>query len=426
MHKRDLLKGLAAAAFAPLAACETADPEKSGPVLSSRAAVFFPGYRTDDARLLGEPADSRRRRGVDGPRTMLTRVGADGSVRQAVFPVIGHDVAIAPDGSVGFLGRMGDGGGDGAAHHVAFDPVTLEMVATGLTPGPGWRGGGHGVFVPGGPLLCAERAPMTAYSGSPERHFGRVSVRDRQSLALLGSFSCHGIDPHEIRLSEDGRHVVLANYGSVAGQGQDDLSVPRRVVAPCLTVVEIATGRLVERIAVAAPETELRHLALRPDGTAFGIRCRLAPEGADAPWLRKLGLDETDRTADPGESYLPATPVLASRGTARTLAAQEPPAHLRHGLSVEYDALHDEFIASFPSSHRLIVFSGGGEVRHSIDTRDFGLAYPCGVTLMPGETFYAVAGFWRGLRLMRRGDHRPEHALATGAAFRGHSHITAA
>lgn len=425
MHRRDLLKTLAATAVTPLAACTPGGP---GPVLSTRSAVFIPGYETDGARLRGEPADSLRRRGGDGPRTLLTRIGGDGSVRQAVFPVVGHDVAIAPDGRTGVLGRMGNSGGDAAPHHVAFDPETLEMIATGVPPGAGWRGGGHGVHLPDGTLLCTERAPMGAYRGRPGAHHGRVSVREADSLRLLDSFSCHGIDPHEIRLSGDGRHVVIANYGSVPREGAAALSAPRRVVEPGITVVEIATGRLVARHVVPDPETELRHVALSTDGAAFGIRCRLGGPGADGDWRRRIGAAEPDRTANEEGSYLPAAPVLARPGQtgATRLAAAEPPEHLRHGLSVEHDPLHDEFIASFPSSHRLIVFSADGGVLRSMDTRDFGLDYPCGVTLLPGHEAYAVAGYWRGVHVLRRGSHRHEGRIDHGATLYGHSHMTAA
>lgn len=430
MHKRDLLKGLAAAAVSSLAGCNEAAPDRAGPFLSSRSAVFIPGYEPGDAALRGEPADSRlrRRRHEDGPRTLLTRIGGDGSVRQAVFPVIGHDVAIAPGGKLGILGRMGNGGGDAAAHHVAFDPDTLEMVAAGASPGAGWRGGGHGVYLTQSTVLCAERAPLIAYDGRPGAHHGRVSVREASSLRLLDSFSCHGIDPHEIRLSTDGKQAIIANYGSVAQVGTRALSVPRHVVEPSITVVDIASGRLVARHRADDPETEVRHVALAGDGTAFGIRCRLGAPGADLAWRREIGSADPDRTATENGSYLPAAPVMARRGQSgvQVLADDEPPAHLRHGLSVEYDPVHDEFIASFPSSHRLIVFSVDGTLRQSMDTRVFGLDYPCGVTLLPGRDVYAVAGYWRGVHVLRRGSHGHEGRIDHGAVLYGHSHMTAA
>lgn len=426
MRRRELLAGLAATAMSPLAGCGAGGREAA---LSTRSAVFIPGYFAGQATLVNPPTDSRRRQHERGPKTLLTRIDSAGAVRQAVFPVIGHDVAISPDGRVGFLGRMNAGGGAGAAHHVAFDPDTLEMIAVGRPPGEGWRGGGHGLFLPDGKrLLCSERVPMGPYSGRPDRHYGRISIRDPETLKLLDSFDCHGIDPHELRLSADGRHVAIANYGSVAARGADAKSAPRRVVEPSVSVVALDSGALVARYLAPDPETELRHLSLGRDGQVFGIRCRLGAEGADAPWQRRIGATEADRTADPGASYLAAAPVMATPGRTRaaTLAPDEDPAHLRHGLSVEYEPEHDEFIASFPSSHRLIVFSGrDGRVRRSIDTRALGLDYPCGVTLLPGRDHYAVAGYWQGLHLFERGSHRHDRRLGHGAMFYGHSHMTA-
>jgi len=78
--------------------------------------------------------------------------------------VVGHDIATAPDRSVGFFGRMGVA--TAGAHHVAFDPLTLEMIGAGRAPGDGWRGGGHGVYLADGALLSTERALLRAFTGT--------------------------------------------------------------------------------------------------------------------------------------------------------------------------------------------------------------------------------------------------------------------
>lgn len=425
MRRRDFTLGMAAS-LPVLAGCAPVlVPERSGSGM--QASLFIPGYHPEKVRPVGEPPDSRRR-AKEGPETMLTRISPRGEVRQAVFPVIAHDVAISPDGRAGFFGRMNLGGGEGAAHHVTFDPQTLEMIAVGRSLGPGWRGGGHGLFLPDGTVLCAERAPERPYAGRPSDHYGRLSRRDPMTLRVLDTLPTHGIDPHELRLSDDGRSVIVANYGSV----------PRRrgglwqVVEPAVTVVDLDSGRLLRRLAVPDPHAEVRHLALGREGRIFAIRARQGLPGDNAIWLQAIGdvADALPVDPNPTASYLPMAPVLLDRagGPVRVLARGEPEAHLLEGLSVEYDSLHNEFLAIFPSSHRLMVFSGDdGALVHSIDMRSRGMVRPSGLALLPDSDRYVIAGYWQGLIVAERGSHRVVHRL-TGSApvVGGHSHMTAA
>lgn len=312
MRRRDLLQALAAATLAGCAPGSFGDRA----TLATLAALFVPGYHPARVTPLDEPADSRRRRARGGPQTLLTRIVPFGTVRQAVFPVIGHDVAMSPDGRTGFLGRMNLGGGEGAGHHVTFDPETLEMIAQGRATGPGWRGSGHVVLLPDGHILCSERAPARPWTGHQGTHHGRLTIRDPATLAVIDSLSCHGIDPHALRLTGDGL-VVVANYGSVpppAGGGRR-----WQVVAPSVTVLDLASGRLVARHPVPDPEKELRHLALGRDGRILGIRAHQADPGQDAPWCRRIGADVSETPVDPnpGVSTCPQPPCCWTRASAR-------------------------------------------------------------------------------------------------------------
>ena len=199
------------------------------------------------------------------------------------------------------------------------------------------------------------------------------------------------------------------------------------MIEACVSVVDLQTGVLVRRFSSPDPEDELRHLALGQD-TIFAIRARLGPEGADFDLQRAIEATEDDLTSDPGASYLPSAPLFFGPGDqTKQLADRVPEAHLRQGLSVEYDAQNDEFIASYPSSHRLMVFSGrSGRLRHSLDTRTLGLEYPRGIAMLPDGTHYAVAGFWENLHIFERGTHRHQKALGHKAMLYGHSHMTAA
>jgi hypothetical protein len=427
MKRRAFMAALGAG-LAGLAGCAPSSQPLAGVPKGDR--LFIPGYRTKDARIAGQPALGLLP-GLGpkaaGDTTLLTRVDPDGAVVQAIYPITGHDVTISPDGRVGFFGRMGVAEIRGGAHHIAFDPDTLEEVARGKPLKTGWRGGGHGLFLPdGSALLTAERAPLTGYRQHPEAHYGRIALRDPITLRVIDSIPCHGIDPHEIRLMPGGRQIAVANYGSVAAPGTADLSVPRRVVEACVTIVDLESGALVARHRSTGPEVELRHLALAADGGLFGIRVRLGPPGSEAAGAGPQ--PETDLTADPGEVYLPAAPLLVVAGAAGVTAGSgTEPDHLRHGLSVEYDPAADEFIATFPSSHRLMVFDArSGDLRQDIDTARLGLQYPCGLALLADGQTYAVAGYWQDVMLFQRGSHRPLRRLTRHPVLYGHSHMTAA
>lgn len=423
MNRRAFLAALAAA----LAASGGCAPLAPLPVPAGRRAgadrFYVPGYATADARIGGRPALDRLGGGVAArDTTLLTRVDPDGGVKQAIFRIVGHDVTIAPDGRIGLFGRMGATRDPADAHHLAFDTETLEEVARGLPPKPGWRGGGHGLFHPdSGLVLTAERAPVAGYRGRPEAHFGRIALREPETLRVIDTISCHGIDPHEIRLLPGGRQVAVANYGSVAPSGATELGLPRTVVEASLTVVDLDSGALVAKHLAPDPEMELRHLAAGADGTFFAIRARIAPAAADPA-------AGEDITADPGEAYLPAAPLLVvPGGPPRALGGGLSPEALRHGLSVEYDAHHDQFLATFPTAHRVLAFDGtNGALRAEIDTRRMGLPFPCGLALLADGLGYAVAGSRADVLILDRASHGPRRLIRTATGFHGHSHMTVA
>ncbi len=439
MHRRTAL-ALMGGAAAALAGCASGreplpDPAPTGtapPAAAPRGRLFIPGYDTAAARIGGAPARDRldaASRARAGDSTLLTRVDPDGTITRAIFPITGHDVAISADGRLGFFGRMG-AGEDGAAHHLAFDPATLEEVGRGLPPAPGWRGGGHGVHLPdGSAVLTAERAPLRAWTGRAAAHHGRIAFRDPQTLKVIDQIPCHGIDPHELRLLPGGRQVAVANYGSVVPPGGRDLALPRLVAEASLTVVDLATGALVAKRLSPDPEVELRHLALTDSGGIFAIRVRLAPAGADARWTGSGPHPGPDRSADPGEAYLPAAPLLFPDPEAEAIVcatAAEADVQ-RHGLSVEFDPVAAEILATFPSSHRLMVFDPAtGRVRRQIDMAALGLPFPCGLALMPDGQTYAVAGRDRDVMILRRGTHTRVSRARIRLPIHGHSHMTAA
>ncbi|RGP37711.1 DUF1513 domain-containing protein [Pseudotabrizicola alkalilacus] len=391
-------------------------------------SVYVPGYITETARARGGPVTAHPRlaralSAQDGPARLLTRIGFDGTVTQAVLPVMAHQVAVSPNRRIGILC------GFEARDQVAFDPVTLDMVAKSPAFAEGWRGGGHAVFLDQGrTALVSERAPRFSAAGSSlADHHGRITIRDSDTLKVRGSYSTHGIDPHDIRLIEDDRYLVIANYGSLPDP-DGFLPVPRRVAEASVTVIEVASGRLVEKWVTGRADAELRHLAAGGRDRIFAIQARLGTEADEAQAMRgHSAVYSADITSEPGITYLSAQTLKIAKGQRpKPMGTAVHTADMRHGLSISYDPQHDQAIATYPSSHRVMVFDGAsGAVLHDVDTTASGLRYPCGVTLLPDGLHYAVTGYWENLFVYRRGSHQLVRELCLYPVFFGHSHITA-
>jgi DNA-binding beta-propeller fold protein YncE len=430
VDRRGLLTGGALLALAAATPSEAAPaPAKAARPALKDAAVYVPGYAPESAYANGKPLAENRRfnKAVRGQpiHKMLTRVGFDGSIRQTLLPVAAHDVEVAPDRSIGVLCSM-----DGD-QHTAFDPKTLELAAIGASLGDGWRGGGHAVYLNGGrTVVLSERAPYSPYQGKLERHYGRLTVRDPKTLKVAETYSTHGIDPHDIRLTADGKYIVAANYGSTVSEKTGNFTVPRSVVQASITVVELSSGKLVDKRITGRSDTELRHLAAGRLDRIFAIQARYGSDHDDSRQLRGEDVAyESDITTDPGYNYMAAATLKydASRNRLTKMGDAGTTKLMRHGLSIRYDELHDEAIATYPTTHRVMVFDGAtGAVSNVLDTRSVGMRYPAGVTFLPDGRHYAVTGHWENMFVFERGTHRLVRELCLYPVFFGHSHITAA
>ena len=430
VDRRSLLTGGALLALAAGAPAEAAPPpEKPARNDLKDVAVYVPGYFPDSAYANGKPLAQNRRfnRAIKGQpvHKMLTRVGFDGSVRQTLLPVAAHDVEVAPDRSIGVLCSM-----DGE-QHTAFDPETLELAAIGPSLGDGWHGGGHAVYLDGGStVILSERAPSTPYEGSFEKHYGRLTVRDPKTLKIAETYSTHGIDPHDIRLTADGKYIVAANYGSTISAKTGKFTLPRGVVQASITVVEVSSGKLVDKRITGRGDTELRHLAAGRLDRIFAIQARYGSDHDDSRQLRDENVAyESDISTDPGYNYMAAATLKydAARNRLTKMGDAKSTKLMRHGLSIRYDDRHDEAIATYPTTHRVMVFDGAtGAVSNVLDTRTVGLRYPAGVTFLPDGKHYAVTGHWENMFVFERGTHRLVRELCLYPVFFGHSHITAA
>ncbi|MEM7303479.1 MAG: DUF1513 domain-containing protein [Pseudomonadota bacterium] len=439
MKRRTFIK---AAAGAPVASAlsggsaafgaDCGEGETSGPPASLRSrAAYVPGYWPDTAHSQGLSARFHPDIGrnvptdYDGPVRLLTRLGFDGSLKQAVFPVFGHDVAISPDGSVGFFGSLE------YENFVSFDPQTLDLIAIGRPLGEGWIGGGHGLYLDDGKVLTVtERAPKTGYLGTPEQHHGRISFRDPVTLAETHHCSSHGISPHDIRAIDGGRYVAIAHYGSTYPAGKRSYGLPRHIVEPSIAIVEAASGKLVEKILTGTSGFELRHLCPVDRQTLFAIQVDMQPDDLDEPFREnQTALYEKDLTTLGGESYFPApmVKVAGNNRSAKALGTTDQQIRMRQGISIARDDEHGQVIATYPSSQRVLIFDeSSGDVIEEIATDELGLDYPCGVAVLGDTPFFVITGHWKNMFVFRRGSGELVRDLCHYTTFFGHSHICVA
>jgi hypothetical protein len=419
MDRRTFLTGAMAAGVAARARLARA---------AGGAVFLVPGYQPRQAHFAGRPVTetpslmSAVPKGWDGPLVMVTRLDeGGGATRRAAFPVAGHQICARPGrGDAVFCSINGD-------TLARFDSADLTLAAMGRAHRPGFIGGGHGAYTKdGAALLTSERMAFAPFSGDARAHYGRIAVRDPDTLDVLDSFSAHGVSPHEIQALDDGHHVAIANYGTTLKPGGSLDDVLRYVIEPSLTIVEIASGRLAHKITPSDPAFEIRHLAAPRLDRVFAIQAHMVlPDALPAAMASRDNVYDPDRS-DGGVAYLPAPVLRGAVGGGGALAVNDP-LLTRQGQSIVYDPAHDQVIATFTSSHAVIAFDGAtGAVKATIRTDRLGLRYPRGVALHPDGIHYVVSGSWSDLFTFRRADHQVVRPRCHYETFFEHSHLTIA
>ena len=157
------------------------------------------------------------------------------------------------------------------AHGAAFDPLDVNRVAVFEKKGPGaclfdlrertvtgvitTRPNrsfyGHGAFSADGSLLYATESCL-------DRNFaGVLVVRDAKTFAELGTLPTHAASPHDCRLIDDGKTMVVANGGG---------AIHEKAVPACVTYIEIASGKLLERVLLGSPRVNAGHVDITSAG----------------------------------------------------------------------------------------------------------------------------------------------------------------
>ena len=105
---------------------------------------------------------------------------------------------------------------------------------------------GHGAFSRDGSLLFATETRL-------DTHEGLVSIRDGKTFADLGEFPTYGKNPHDLKLIDDGKTLLMTNGGATVEDPEG---------APNVSFVDVSSTKLLEKLAFETPRINAGHLAL--------------------------------------------------------------------------------------------------------------------------------------------------------------------
>ncbi|MCA1490970.1 DUF1513 domain-containing protein [Sinorhizobium alkalisoli] len=210
----------------------------------------------------------------DGRYGVATLTEAGEIVERTLLPARAHGMAFSPAGRqmVAFARRPGTYAMIGAMDRPA-EPVVI-------TAAEGRHFFGHGCFSADGRLLYATENDFAA-------NRGMVGVYDGTAgFARIGEFPTYGIGPHDMALSPDGRTLIIANGGIETHPdfGRTKLNLDH--MEPSLTLVDTATGALVEKHALppALRQLSTRHVDIGADGRVW-FACQYEGPRNDLPPL---------------------------------------------------------------------------------------------------------------------------------------------
>jgi len=176
-------------------------------------------------------------------------------------------------------------------------------VTRGIRPAEGRWFYGHGAFSADGQLLYSTETVNA-------RESGVIGVRDAKTLAYLGEFPTFGENPHDCRLIDGGRVMVVTNGGGALGTD----------MRPCVTYVDVASRQLLEKQALSSDRFNTGHLALGESGALVIVS---APRKGLTD--RDLGAVSLRRGRDPLRTMAePAAVAARMLGEALSVEIHEP------------------------------------------------------------------------------------------------------
>jgi len=324
-----------------------------------------------------DPATKEIRHSIDLLDLDAGPLGAGRAPDRIPLDFLAHGFAPHPRRSeAALLEKRGPGG-----CHV---DLVARAVIRPIAPMEGHHFYGHGAFTRDAGAFLAVESQL----GTGE---GAISVRDPVSFAVIDTFPTYGKAPHDCVLIEDGATLAVTNGGGPFGTD----------ALPCVTFVDVASRKLLEKREVSSPRINAGHVAITMN-RAFVL--------VSAP---RDGLAETD---------LGGVSLGAESGLLRRVTRPEQVTGRMIGESLSVCIHHRTrtAVVTHPYAHLISFWNlGAGALFGAFD-----LPHPRGVTLTLDERYFAVSfGPAASLLLIETEPLKPRTDLDCGARIFGGSHI---
>ena len=241
------------------------------------AGLGFLAALTPRALMALERTDAVYASGIrtaDGAFAVATVTERGEIVDQVALPARAHGMAFsaATGKTVAFARRPG-------TFAMVFDPWNKGEPVV-ITSREGRHFYGHGAFSPDGRLLYASENDFDGNRGM----IGLYDATDR--FTRIGEFESYGIGPHDMTVSDDGRLLIVANGGIETHPDFGRTKLNLGEMQPSLTLIDAATGALVEKHVLPAEWAELstRHVDLDGEGRIW-FACQYEGHRKDLPPL---------------------------------------------------------------------------------------------------------------------------------------------
>lgn len=176
-----------------------------------------------------------------------------GQYTKIKVPLLGHSIAGHPldRNKVVMLGQRP------RAHSVEIDLGAMK-VSRVFEAGDGRYFYGHGSFDQKGEYLYSTESNTSGPTGT-------ISIRDPQNFKTVSEFPSHGVGPHELEFTDNGRITVVGN-GGLRSTTREEQNNEVLTMKSSLAVIETANGKLLNKFEIPHQRLSIRHLAVGPNG----------------------------------------------------------------------------------------------------------------------------------------------------------------